>query len=94
MSWRPACPQCRQSVSFGSTLLRGRVFRCRRCAAPLIVAKPRFLVALAAFLLLSLLLRMLRGVPHGWLLFVLLALVLIVADYLLVEPKLAKEGEP
>jgi len=94
MSWRPACPQCRQPVPFGSTLLRGRIFRCRRCGAPLIVAKPRLLVALAVFLLVILLLRGLRGIPYGWLLFALLAAVLVVADYLLVEPKLAKAREP
>jgi DNA-directed RNA polymerase subunit RPC12/RpoP len=93
MSWRPACPQCRDTVPFGSTLRRGRVFRCRRCGAPLIVAKPRLLVALAAFLLLILLLRGLRGVPHGWLLFALLSAVLVAADYLLVKPKLARDRQ-
>jgi hypothetical protein len=47
-------------------------------------------VALAAFVALALFLRGLRGVPHGWLLFALLALALIVADYLRIEPKIAK----
>ena len=93
MSWRPACPQCRDPVPFGSTLRRGRVFRCRRCGAPLIVAKPRLWMALAAFVLLILLLRGLRGIPYGWLLVALLSAALVVADYLLVEPRLAKDRE-
>ena len=94
MSWRPACPQCREVVPFGSTLRRGRAFPCRRCGAPLLLPKAGLLAVLAAFAVLSLLARGLLRVRHGWLLVVLLFAVLIAAEYLLAEPKIAKEREP
>ena len=94
MSWRPACPQCREPVPFGLTLRRGRAFPCRRCGASLLLAKGGLFAALAAFAALSLLSRGLRGIPHGWLLIALLFLVLIVAEYLLLEPKIAKDRRP
>lgn len=91
MSWRPTCPQCRHPIPFSSTLRRGRTFRCRRCGAPLLLARPGLLAVLAAVAVLGLVTRGLWGVPHGGLLAVLLFAVLIFAEYLLAKPKIAKE---
>jgi hypothetical protein len=94
MSWRPACPQCRHPIPFGSTLRRGRTFRCRRCGAPLLLTKPGLRAVLAAVAVLGLVTRGLWGVRHGLLLVVLLFAILIFADYLLAKPKIAKDREP